>query len=126
MRVSAAVLVPLLAVAPLAAQYRSVGGFGNVAFPATGHAPVSGNPWGNVAFPAVPGGAFALSGGNVGGNRYGSLVPGFRSHNGAGQGTHRNRSTGIYAYPVFVGGYGYGYAAPPEGTDQGQPAEGAP
>jgi len=126
MRFSAAVLVPLLAVAPLAAQYRSVGGFGNVAFPATGHAPViSGNPWGNVAFPAVPGGAYALSGGQAAGTRYGNLVPGFRNHGGAGQGGghHNNRGTGIFAYPVFVGGYGYGNGYY---NDQPQSNEGAP
>ncbi|HTT62872.1 MAG TPA: hypothetical protein VMG35_13555 [Bryobacteraceae bacterium] len=117
MKLLGAVFVAILLVAPLPAQYWSVGGFGNVAFPALGHAP-AGNPWGNVAFPAVPGGSAALTFGSrpVAGNRYGGLVPGLRpsnSYNGAGRGIHRGRSSGIYAYPVFIGGYGYGYDAPP-------------
>ena len=45
MKAFGAVFVAFLAVGPLSAQYWSVGGFGNVAFPGLGHAPTGGNPW---------------------------------------------------------------------------------
>lgn len=111
MRLPGAVIVAFLAVAPLPAQYWSVGGFGNVVFPGLGHAPRTGNPWGNVLFPAIPQGSSAVAG-----NRYGSLVPGFR--NGAGYGSRHNRASSIYAFPVFVGGYGYGNGYAPDQPDQ--------
>jgi len=113
-----------LAVGPLSAQYRSVGGFGNVAFPGLGHAPAGGNPWGNVVFPAIPQGSAAFSSGAPG-NRYGSLVPGFHSYNGtghgAGNGYRRGSATGVYFYPVYVGGLGYGYG--PAQPDQPSSAD---
>src|ERR1039458_5759628 len=86
MKLFGAVFVAFLAVGPLSAQYWSVGGFGNVVFPGLGHAPAGGNPWGNVASPAIPRGSAAFSSGasTVAANRYGSLVPGFRSYSGAG------------------------------------------
>jgi len=121
MRLPGVLIVALLGVAPLPAQYWSVGGFGNVAFPGLGHAPATGNPWGNVVFPAVPQGSSALSGGTAAANRYGGLVSGFRSYGGSGQGSRRNRSSGIYAFPVYVGGYGYGYGYAPNQPDQPQP-----
>ncbi|MGD0360175.1 MAG: hypothetical protein ABSC93_04870 [Bryobacteraceae bacterium] len=108
MKFFGAAFVAILAVGPLSAQYWSVGGFGNVAFPGLGHAPAGGNPWGNVVSPALPQGAAAASAGVVTANRYGSLVTGFRSSGGGGRGARRGTG-GIYAYPVFVGGYGYGY-----------------
>jgi len=107
MKTFGAVFVAFLAVGPLSAQYWSVGGFGNVVFPGLGHAPAGGNPWGNVVSPALPQGASAMAS-----NRYGSLVSGFRSYGGTGQGRRHGGSSGIYAYPVFVGGYGYGYTQP--------------
>jgi len=116
MRLPGVVIVVFLAVAPLPAQYWSVGGFGNVAFPGLGHAPAGGNPWGNVVFPAVPQGSRALSGAP---NRYGSLIPGFRNNN-SGYRSRNNRGSSIYAFPVYIGGYGYGYA--PDQTDQPQPS----
>src|ERR1035437_8729236 len=115
MKLFGAVFVAFLAVGPLSAQYWSVGGFGNVVFPGLGHAPASGNPWGNVASPAIPQGAAAFSSaaGAVAANRYGGLIPGFRSYDGAGHGTgngyRRGAASGIYAYPVYIGGYGYAY-----------------
>ena len=104
-----AVFIAILAVGPLSAQYWSVGGFGNIAFPGLGHAPAGGNPWGNVTSPALPQGASAVAA-----NRYGSLVPGIRSSSGTGQGRHRSGGSGIYAYPAYIGGYGYGYAQQPD------------
>jgi hypothetical protein len=93
MKVLGAVFVAFLAVGPLSAQYWSVGGFGNVVFPGLGHAPAGGNPFGNVVSPGVSG------------NRYGGLVPGFRSSGGTSH--RRSNTSGIYAFPVFIGGYGY-------------------
>jgi hypothetical protein len=108
MKLPGAVFVAFLAVGPLSAQYWSVGGFGNVVFPGLGHAPAGGNPWGNVASPAIPQGAAAFSSGAgaVAANRYGGLIPGFRSYSGAGHGTgngyRRGNTSGIYAYPVYI------------------------
>jgi hypothetical protein len=104
MKLFGAVFVAFLAVGPLPAQYWSVGGFGNVVFPGLGHAPVGGNPWGNVVSPATPQGAAAVAA-----TRYGGLVPGFRSGSATGHGNRRGNSSSIYAYPVFIGGYGYPY-----------------
>jgi len=134
MKLFGAVFVAFLAVGPLSAQYWSVGGFGNVVFPGLGHAPAGGNPWGNVVFPAIPQGSAAFSPGSpaVTGNRYGNLVTGFRSYNGTGHGTgngYRRGASGIYAYPVYIGGYGYGsgYAppdqAPSDNTGVNPPAQ---
>jgi len=116
MRLLGAVFVAFLASGPVSAQHWSVGGFGNVAFPALGHAPARGNPWGNVVSPAIPQGAAVASA-----NRFGSLVTGFHSyHNAAGQGIRRNRPSGIYAYPVFVGGFPFAYGNGAEnGNDNG-------
>lgn len=101
MKVIGAVIFASLAVGPLSAQYWSVGSFGNVVFPGLGHAPAGGNPWGNVVHPATPQGA--------------ALVPGFRSYGSPSNTNRRNRATSIYAFPAYVGGYGYpsGYAAAP-------------
>ena len=120
MKLFGAVFVAFLAVGPLSAQYWSVGGFGNVVFPGLGHAPAGGNPWGNVASPAIPRGSAAFSSGasTVAANRYGSLVPGFRSYSGAGHGYRRSNASGIYAYPAYIGGYGYGYGYGPAQPDQ--------
>src|ERR1039458_2631459 len=111
MKLFGAVFVAFLAVGPLSAQYWSVGGFGNVVFPGLGHAPAGGNPWGNVASPAIPRGSAAFSSGA-------SLVPGFRSYSGAGHGYRRSNASGIYAYPAYIGGYGYGYGYGPAQPDQ--------
>lgn len=122
MKLLGAVFVAFLAVGPLPAQYWSVGGFGNVAFPGLGHAPAGPNPWGNVAFPAVPRGsaAFSPGAGAVAPNRHGGSVPGFRPINGMGRGYRRGDTSGIYVYPVYIGGYGYAYGAP-SGTPPDQP-----
>jgi len=100
MKLLGAIFVALLAAGPSSAQNASAGGFGNIVFPGLGHAPAGGNPWGNVVIPAVPQGAPTT-------NRYSGLVPGFRS--GTGHGYRRGNTSGIYAYPVFIGGYGYAY-----------------
>ena len=83
MRVIGAAVVAFLAIGPVSAQQHngSAVGFGNVVFPALGHAPTGGNPWGSVVHPGIP-----SSGG------YG-----------------RSSGYGTYAFPVYVGGYGYGY-----------------
>ncbi len=113
MRLPGAVLAAFLAVAPLAAQYVPVGGFGNVVFPA-GRPPAGVNPWGNVVFPAMPNGPAAA-------NRATGLVPGLSfSGNGSGSGYRHHRGSSIYAFPVYIGGYGYGYA-PGYGNGPDQP-----
>jgi len=114
MRFFGAVFVALLAVGPLSAQYWSVGGFGSITFPGLGHAPSGANPWGNIVSPAVPQGAAAMAS-----NRYGSLVSGFHASSGGGH--RRGNSSGIYAYPVYIGGYGYG-----NGTAQADQPPSAP
>jgi hypothetical protein len=117
MKLLGAVFVAFLAVGPLSAQYWSVRGYGKIALPGQGHAPADGNPWGKVASPAIPHGSAAFSSGaaTLTANRYGNLVSGFRSYNGTGRGSRRGNASGIYAYPVYIGGYGYGYApAPPD------------
>ncbi|MGA2739090.1 MAG: hypothetical protein ABSG65_16750 [Bryobacteraceae bacterium] len=117
MKVFGAVFVAFLAVVPLSAQYWSVGGFGNVVFPGLGHAPSVGNPWGNVVHPATPQGAVVpSSGANVMAANRGGTGHAYR---------HGNTSS-IYAYPVFVGGYGYGYGGyAPAQPDQPAPANAA-
>ena len=122
MRFLGAVVILFLAVVPLSAQYWAtgvgVGGFGNIVFPALGHAPAGPHPYGNVISPAIP---------NAG------LVPGFRSSNGFGRGPgygngygrRRANTSGIYAYPVFIGGYGPAYGngyAPPDQPSDAPPA----
>lgn len=133
MKLFGAVFVAVLAAGPLSAQYWSVGGFGNVAFPGLGHAPARGNPWGNVTSPAIPQGAAAFSSGAVTANRYGSPVSGFSSGRGTGHGSRRGNTSGIYAYPVYIGGYGYPYGygyggaqpdqSPSNGTGDNPPAQ---
>jgi hypothetical protein len=108
MRVFGAVFIAFLAVGPVSAQYWSVGGFGNVAFPGLGHAPAGGNPWGNVLFPAMP------------------AATGSRSSIGAGQGSRHGRSSGIYAFPVFIGGSGYANGNPADYAPPDQSAPNAP
>jgi len=118
MKLFGAVFVAFLAVGPLSAQSWSAGGFGNIVFPGLGHAPAGGNPWGNVVSPGVAGNA--------------SLVPAFRSSSGTvratgsgtGNGYRRRATSGIYAYPVFIGGYGYGsgYAPPDQPPSDAAPS----
>lgn len=105
MRVLGAVFFALLAIGPVSAQYGSVGGFGNVVFPGLGHAP-AGNPWGNVVMPAFPQSRNATNYSTFP-SRLGGVVSGSQPYTGVVAG--RRRSSGIYAYPVFVGGGGYGY-----------------
>lgn len=84
-------------------QYWSLGGYGNVLFPGTGHAPVT--PPGGVTGPRYFTG---------GGRGYGAVA-----HPQHGRGN-------VVLYPVFYGGYGYGYA-PGYGYDPSlgyAPAEG--
>ena len=86
-------------------QYWSLGGFGNVLYPGTGHAPVT--PAGGVTGPRY----FA------GGGR--SFGPGPVAHPQHGR-------SNVVLYPVYLGGYGYGYA-PGYGYDPSlgyAPAEG--
>ncbi len=70
-------------------QYWSLGGFGNVVYPGTGHAP------GNL-----PPGGFA-------GTRVGN---GFGGRGFGGVAHPQHGRTNIVLYPVYYGGYGYGYA----------------
>lgn len=87
-------------------QYWSLGGYGNVLFPGTGRAPVT--PPGGVTGPRYYNGY----GGGLG---YGGGV----GHPGHGR-------SNVVLYPVYYGGYGYGYA-PGYGYDPSlgyAPAEG--
>lgn len=71
-------------------QYWSLGGFGNVVYPGTGHAPA-----------AAPAGGFGFSG----------VRGGFVGRPGIGGGAvghPQHRRTSIVPYPVFYTGYGYG------------------
>src|SRR5579871_1639214 len=83
-------------------QYSSVGAFGNVLYPGTGHAPVT--PPGGINGPHFNG-AF--------GGR------GFRGGPGAVEHPQHQRSTVVY-YPVYYGGYGYdsGYAGDQSASQQ--------
>src|SRR5229473_3461944 len=89
-------------------QYWSLGGFGNVLYPGTGHAPQTG-----------PGSPF------VGGFGRGVLAnPSFADH-------PQHRRTAIVPYPVYYGGYSYGYDPslgypPPAYNDPMVNANGAP
>ncbi|HYL34577.1 MAG TPA: hypothetical protein VEV17_01545 [Bryobacteraceae bacterium] len=93
-------------------QYSSLGGFGNVLYPGTGHAPAT--PVGGINGPRFPG----FFNGAVLAN------PGFAAH-------PQHRRTVIVPYPVFYGGgygyggYGYGYdpsqGYPPGYGDQAPP-----
>jgi hypothetical protein len=86
MRVIGAAIFAFLAIGPVSAQQHngSAVGFGNVVFPALGHAPAGGNPWGSVVHPGIP-------------------------SSGVSSGNRRSSVYGTYAFPVYVGGYGYGY-----------------
>src|SRR5271165_1584093 len=87
-----------------AGPYWSLGGFGNVVYPGTGHAPN-----------ATPPGA-------------GSFVNGFAPRGGAAAAHPVHRRNNVVLYPVYYGGYGYGagYGAgygcdPSQGCGQGYP-----
>ena len=69
-------------------QYWSLGGFGNVLYPGTGHAPQT-----------PPGGPF---GNGVGFGRGVLTAPAFANH-------PQHRRTAIVPYPVYYGGFNYGY-----------------
>jgi hypothetical protein len=93
--------------------YYSVGGFGSVLYPGTGHAPVN-----NGVPPLFP----SRLGANVAGRPFGN---GNFGGNGGFGGNHpvgHGRAI-IVPYPVYYGGFGYGY-----GYDQPQapPEPGAP
>jgi len=102
MRLIGAAIIAFVAIGQVSAQqhYGSASGFGNVVFPGLGHAPVGGNPWGNVVHPGVP----STVGGGISSGR-------------------RSTVYGTYAFPVYVGGYGYGYG---NGYDSSQAAEQQP
>jgi hypothetical protein len=103
--VVAVLSLSLCALAFAQAPYYSVGGYGNVVYPGTGHAP------------AVPPGGFngphfnAAFGGR-----------GFRGGPGPVEHPQHHRSTVVY-YPVYYGGYGYdpGYAGDQSAPQQGDP-----
>lgn len=87
-----------------AGPYWSLGGFGNVVYPGTGHAPAA----------TPPGG--------------GSFVNSFASRGGVVAGHPQHRRNNVVLYPVYYGGYGYGagygagYACDPsQGCTQGYP-----
>jgi len=80
MKILGAVILALLAMGPVSAQW------GNVVAPGSGRVAGPANPWGNVVHPAIPGNGLSSS-------PY-----------------RRGRSSSIYGFPVYVGGYyGYGY-----------------
>jgi len=113
MKLPAALFLAFLAAAPLSAQYWPAGGFGSILFPA-GRPPAGVNPFGSIVTPATPQGPAALATG-----RYATG----RSY--AGYGRRRGRTSSIYAYPVFVGGYGYGsnYAPADPSASNSAPAD---
>jgi len=121
-------LLVLLAGAPVStlwAQYGSVGGYGNVVFPGLGHAPAGPNPFGNAVFPAMPGPGYNAfrSVTNTGfAANLGGVVSGLSPYTG---GRRRSRASGVFAYPVFVGGYGYAPGYDDSGQSQEQPAPNA-
>jgi hypothetical protein len=96
-----------------AQQYGSIGGFGSILFPGTGHAPASRTPFGNILFPGNGGppgyNAFSSVTNPSFAGRLGATVGGFGAYRGGGR--HRGGGGGYapYAYPVYVGGSGYGY-----------------
>ena len=95
-------LVLLLAVpALMLAQqppYYSLGGYGNVVYPGTGHAPVT-----------PPGG--------INGPHYASFGGGRGSHGGPGVNHSQHPRATVVLYPIYYGGYGYTGPAP-NGYDQ--------
>ena len=108
-----------------AQQYGSVGGFGNVVFPGTGHAPSSRTPYGNVLFPGNGGppsyGAFSSVTNPYFASRLGGTVSGSGAYRGGGEHHRGNGGAYTYAYPVYVGGgYGYGYGYDPNAAPQQQ------
>jgi hypothetical protein len=99
MRVVGLAIAVCIAIGPVWAQQHNASavGFGNVVFPGLGHAPVGGNPWGNVVHPGIPSSGVS--------------------------GSRRSSVYGTYAFPVYVGGYGYGYGSgygSANGYDPGQ------
>jgi hypothetical protein len=86
MRVVGVAIIAFVAIGSVSAQQHngSAVGFGNVVFPGLGHAPSGGNPWGNVVHPGIP---------------------------SSGINGSRSSVYGTYAFPVYVGGYGYGYGS---------------
>ena len=81
--------------------YHSLGGYGNVVYPGTGHAPVT-----------PPGGFNGPHYWNSGGG-----VRGFHGNPGVNHSQH-GRSTVVF-YPIYYGGYGYA----PNGYDQSYPGD---
>jgi hypothetical protein len=87
--------------------YGSIGGFGNVIYPGTGHAP-------NVNPSPVP---YAARGGQ----------PGYGAFRAAPRVNHPQHSrTVVVPYPVVVGGYYYGYPGTGYVDPYQQPADAAP
>jgi len=79
--------------------YSSIGGFGNVLYPGTGHAP-------NAPVRSVAGYGPVRVGPMAGRNIFPNPIPANHPHHGR---------TVIVPYPVFYGGYpGYGYDTPPQ------------
>ncbi len=101
------VLALLFATSAFAQTYGSIGGFGSVLYPGTGHPP----PQGGVFNPARP-------------NRGVVVGPGYGAQGRAPRPQHPSHDRGsIVAVPVpyYVGGYGYGYDA--SGAPQGPPPD---
>jgi hypothetical protein len=90
--ISAAIFLGLLGTAfgQRQGQYSSLGGFGNVLYPGTGHAPAT--PPGGINGPHFPG--------------FFTGRPVFANPSPAAHPDHRR--TVIVPYPVYYGGYGYG------------------
>lgn len=82
-----------------AGQYWSLGGFGNVVYPGTGHAPNASPPQAGTGF-----------------------ARGFAPRGGVGGHPQHGRNN-VVLYPVYYGGYGYGagYCDPSQGCGQGYP-----
>lgn len=94
--------------------YSSLGGYGNVLYPGTGHAPQT--PPGGITGPN-----FRYGGAGLGRGAFANPLPA----------THPlHRRAVIVPYPVFYGGgYGYGYGYDPSvgyGPDYGDPPQAAP
>jgi hypothetical protein len=110
MKLLGAVFVALLAVGPVSAQHWSVAGLGSIVLPGVvPTAPAGAALRGIGAFPALPGVV--------------TLAARSHSYRGTGYGHRRSSASGIYAYPVYVGGFGYGYAssAPDQSTPDANP-----
>ncbi len=108
MKFPGAIVIAFLTALPLSAQ------FGNIVFPGLLHAPTGGNPWGNVVTPALPQGAAVTA------TRYGGLVPAFTTGTGAHR---RNTASGVYVYPVYIGGSGYAAQPPADNSQPDQPGQ---